>query len=145
MVARLAHPRVLLALGLFLIGVVLAFHAWGGPSDAMLVPRIVLTLWCVIALAITLAELSRGSGLGSGSLSTLPVLMAAVLIAAIAVASLGFLIPSLPLVALTLWMFRLRRPLPLAVGTLVIAGGLWFLFHHVLLIRLPTLLNSGAL
>lgn len=29
MVARLAHPRVLLALGLFLIGVVLAFHAWG--------------------------------------------------------------------------------------------------------------------
>lgn len=44
MVARLAHPRVLLALGLFLIGVVLAFHAWGGPSDAMLVPRIVLTL-----------------------------------------------------------------------------------------------------
>ncbi|MFS8173820.1 tripartite tricarboxylate transporter TctB family protein [Vreelandella titanicae] len=136
---------MLLALGLFLIGVVLAFHAWGGPSDAMLVPRIVLTLWCVIALAITLAELSRGSGLGSGSLSTLPVLMAAVLIAAIAVASLGFLIPSLPLVALTLWMFRLRRPLPLAVGTLVIAGGLWFLFHHVLLIRLPTLLNSGAL
>ncbi|MEL7979219.1 hypothetical protein AAG584_04205 [Vreelandella titanicae] len=72
-------------------------------------------------------------------------MMAAVLIAAIAVASLGFLIPSLPLVALTLWMFRLRRPLPLAVGTLVIAGGLWFLFHHVLLIRLPTLLNSGAL
>lgn len=145
MIASLVHPRVLLALGLFLVGLVLAFHAWAGPSDAMLVPRIVLTLWCGVALAITIVEFWRASGLGNWSLSALPVLMAAMLIAAIAVASLGFLIPSLPLVALTLWMFRLRRPLPLAVGTLVIAGGLWFLFHHVLLIRLPTLLNSGAL
>ncbi len=145
MVARLAHPRVLLALGLFLVGAVLAFHAWNGPSDAMLVPRFVLTLWCGVALAITLVEMSRVTGLGSWSLSTLLVLMAAMLIAAIAVASLGFLLPALPLVALTLWLFRLHRPLPLAVGTLAIAGGLWFLFHHVLLIRLPTLLTSGAL
>lgn len=145
MVARLAHPRVLLALGLFLTGVVLAFHAWGGPSDAMLVPRIVLTLWCGVALAITIVEFWRALGLGSWPLSALPVLMVAMLIAAIAMASLGFLISSLPLVALTLWMFRLHRPLPLVVGTLVIAGGLWFLFHHVLLIRLPTLLTSGAL
>nr|WP_163502103.1 hypothetical protein [Halomonas socia] len=134
-----------MALGLFLVGAVLAFHAWNGPSDAMLVPRFVLTLWCGVALAITLVEMSRVTGLGSWSLSTLLVLMAAMLIAAIAVASLGFLLPALPLVALTLWLFRLHRPLPLAVGTLAIAGGLWFLFHHVLLIRLPTLLTSGAL
>ncbi|NIC05652.1 hypothetical protein HBJ55_09460 [Halomonas sp. DX6] len=128
-----------------MLGVVLAFHAWSGPSDAMLVPRIVLTLWSGVALAITLVELSRVTGTGSWPLSTLPVLMGAVLIAAIAVASLGFLLASLPLVALTLWLFRLHRPLPMALGTLVIAGGLWFLFHHVLLIRLPTLLTSGAL
>lgn len=145
MVARLAHPRVLLALGLFLIGIVLAFQAWGGPPDAMLVPRIVLSLWCGVALVITIVEFWRASGMGNWSLSPLPVLMVAILVAAIAVAGLGFLIPALPLVALTLWMFRLHRPLSLAVGTLVIAGGLWFLFHHVLLIRLPTLLNSGAL
>ncbi|WP_148253129.1 tripartite tricarboxylate transporter TctB family protein [Aidingimonas lacisalsi] len=144
MIARLANPRVLLGLALFLVGIVLAFHAWRGPTDAMLVPRVVLTLWCGVALAITLVELSHATAMSSRSLSPLPVLMAAVLIAAIAVASLGFLLPSLPLVALTLWLFRLRRPLPLAVGTLVIAGGLWFLFHHVLLIRLPTLLTSGA-
>ncbi|GHC18953.1 tripartite tricarboxylate transporter TctB family protein [Aidingimonas halophila] len=145
MIARLANPRVLLGLALFLVGAVLAFHAWRGPTDAMLMPRVVLTLWCGFALVITFVELSHATAMSSRSLSPLPVLMAAVLIAAIAVASLGFLLPSLPLVALTLWLFRLRRPLPLAVGTLVIAGGLWFLFHHVLLIRLPTLLTSGAL
>ncbi|MGM8850634.1 tripartite tricarboxylate transporter TctB family protein [Salinicola halophyticus] len=143
MFASLIHPRVLTALALLLAGGALSVSAWQGPDSAMLVPRIVLTIWCVMALAILIGELVRRVPVKNVTLSPLPLLMAAVLIAAIATASLGFLIPALPLVALTLWLFRIRRPLPLLVGTIVIGGGLWFLFHHVLLIRLPALLTSG--
>lgn len=143
MLANLIHPRVLIALGLLLAGAGLSVSAWQGPADAMLVPRIVLTIWCVVTLAVLIGEVVRCVPLESVTLSPLPLLMAAVLIAAIAMASLGFLIPTLPLIGLTLWLFRIRRPLPLILGTLVIGGGLWFLFHHVLLIRLPALLTSG--
>jgi hypothetical protein len=145
MPALLNSPRVWVPVLLLAAGVGLSFYAWSGPSDAMLVPRVVLTLWSVIALAITLTELSRSMPTRHWAFSPLPMLMVAVLIAAVAVASLGFLLPSLPLVALTLWLFRVRRPLPLVLGTALIGGGLWFLFHHVLLIRLPTLLPSGVL
>lgn len=143
MLANLIHPRVLIALGLLLAGAGLSVSAWQGPADAMLVPRIVLTIWCVVTLAVLIGEVVRCVPLENVTLSPLPLLMAAVLIAAIAMASLGFLIPTLPLIGLTLWLFRIRRPLPLILGTLVIGGGLWFLFHHVLLIRLPALLTSG--
>lgn len=145
MFASLIHPRVLTALALLLAGGGLSVTAWLGPASAMLVPRIVLTIWCAMALAILIGELVRRVPVKNVTLSPLPLLMAAVLIAAIATAGLGFLIPALPLVALTLWLFRIRRPLPLLVGTIVIGGGLWFLFHHVLLIRLPALLTSGLI
>ena len=148
MLATLMHPRVLTALALLVAGAGLSITAWQGPESAMLVPRIVLTIWCVMALAILIGELihpapRQRKTQALRARSPLPLLMAAVLIAAVATASLGFLIPVLPLVALTLWLFRIRRPLPLVLGTVVIGGGLWFLFHHVLLIRLPALLTSG--
>ncbi|MBZ9558622.1 MULTISPECIES: tripartite tricarboxylate transporter TctB family protein [unclassified Modicisalibacter] len=145
MSSRVIQPRVLVAVLLLVVGVVLAGQAWSGPANAMLVPRVVLTLWSVIALAITVMELASHQSRDMRYLSPLPLLMASVLAAAVAVASLGFLVPSLPLVALTLWLFRVRRPVSLLMGTLVIAGGLWFLFHHVLLIRLPTLMTNGGL
>ncbi|MEC8916818.1 MAG: tripartite tricarboxylate transporter TctB family protein [Pseudomonadota bacterium] len=145
MFASLIHPRILTALALLLAGAGLSITAWQGPDNAMLVPRIVLTIWCAVALAILIGELIRLVPVKRATLTPLPLLMAAVLIAAIATASLGFLIPALPLVALTLWLFRIRRPLPLLLGTIVIGGGLWFLFHHVLMIRLPALLTNGVI
>lgn len=145
MVSTLLHPRVLTAFALLLVGVGLSVTAWQGPSDAMLMPRIVLTLWCAAALVVLVSELIQKAPIKRVQPSLLPLLMAAVLIAAIATASLGFLISVLPLVALTLWLFNVRKPLWLGLGTLVLGGGLWFLFHHVLLIRLPTLLTSGVL
>ncbi|WP_299260720.1 tripartite tricarboxylate transporter TctB family protein [uncultured Kushneria sp.] len=145
MTSTLFHPRVLTALALLLVGAGLSVTAWQGPSDAMLVPRFVLAIWCAAALVVLIGELIRRAPMPSAPRSPLPLLMAAVLIAAIATASLGFLIPVLPLVALTLWLFRVRQPLWIALGTLILGGGLWFLFHHVLLIRLPTLLTSGLI
>ncbi|GHB14930.1 tripartite tricarboxylate transporter TctB family protein [Salinicola rhizosphaerae] len=145
MLASLIHPRVLTALMLLLAGAGLSISAWQGPADAMLVPRIVLTIWCAVAALVLIGECAKRLPREGGGLSPLPLLMAAVLVAAIAMASLGFLIPILPLVALTLWLFRIQRPLPLVLGTLIIGGGLWFLFHHVLLIRLPALLTSGLI
>lgn len=145
MLATLIHPRVLIALALLVAGGALSVTAWQGPASAMLVPRIVLTIWCVVALGVLIGELIRRVPVSKATLSPLPLLMAAVLVAAVATASLGFLIPALPLVALTLWLFRIRRPLPLILGTIAIGGGLWFLFHHVLMIRLPSLLASGVI
>lgn len=145
MTSTLFHPRVLTAFALLLVGVGLSITAWQGPSDAMLVPRFVLTIWCATALVVLIGELVRRAPTARIQRSPLPWLMVAVLVAAIATASLGFLIPILPLVALTLWLFRVRQPVWLALGTLLLGGGLWFLFHHVLLIRLPTLLASGLI
>lgn len=145
MFAGLIHPRVLTAMALLLAGSVLSISAWQGPAGAMLVPRIVLTIWCVVAFAVLMVEVVRRTPVERISLSPLPLLMVMTLVAAIATASLGFLIPILPLMALTLWLFRIRRPLPLLLGTLVIGGGLWFLFHHVLLIRLPAMLTNGLI
>lgn len=144
MTISLIQPRLWLALALLAAGVGLSVPAWSGPGEAMLVPRVVLTIWCVVAVALVFIELVRSVPNPDFSLSALPLLMISVLVAAFAMARFGFLLPALPVVALTLWLFRIRRPLPLAVGTLVIGGGLWFLFHHVLLIRLPSLLTSGV-
>ncbi|MFC0338381.1 Tripartite tricarboxylate transporter TctB family protein [Kushneria avicenniae] len=145
MTSTLLHPRIVTAFALLLVGAGLSITAWQGPDDAMLVPRFVLTIWCATALMVLIGELIRRAPVAKAQRSPLPLLMAAVLIAAIATASLGFLIPALPLVALTLWLFRVRQPLWLVLGTLILGGGLWFLFHHVLLIRLPTLLASGLI
>ena len=138
------RPRLLLAMALLGVGAGLSVVAWAGPSDAMLVPRVVLSVWCLVALLIVVAEAARGVPAVTPSFSPLPLLMAAVLVAALAMKHIGFLLPSLPLIALTLWLFRVRRPLSLILATILIAGGLWFLFHHVLLIRLPSLLTSGV-
>lgn len=144
MSTSLIRPRLLLALALLGIGAGLSVAAWNGPSDAMLVPRVVLSIWCLVAVLIVVTELVKGAPAVAPSFSPLPLLMVAVLVAALTMKHIGFLLPSLPLVALTLWLFRVRRPLPLMLATTLIAGGLWFLFHHVLLIRLPSLLTSGV-
>ncbi|MGP9807817.1 tripartite tricarboxylate transporter TctB family protein [Halomonas sp. AOP12-C2-37] len=145
MPATLFQPRVLIALVLLIAGCALSISAWQGPADAMLMPRIVLALWCTVALFVLIGEVVSQLSVETMTFSPLLLLMAAVLTSAIATAWLGFVISALPVVALTLWLFRIRRPLPLVLGTLVIAGGLWFLFHHVLLIRLPAMLTSGAI
>ena len=84
MFAFLIHPRVLTALALLLAGAGLSITAWQGPDNAMLVPRIVLTIWCVVALAILIGELIRRVPVKRVTLTPLPLLMAAILIAAIA-------------------------------------------------------------
>lgn len=145
MLASLIHPRLWLALALLAAGIGLSVVAWNGPADAMLMPRVVLAIWCAMALALVIVEALRHAPAPRPSLSPLPLLMGAVLVAAVTMDTLGFLLPALVLVALTLWLFRVRRPLSLLVGTALIGGGLWFLFHHVLLIRLPALLNSGVI
>lgn len=145
MASTLIHPRVLTAFVLLLVGMGLSITAWQGPDDAMLVPRFVLAIWCAAALVVLIGELVRRAPMPKLERSPLPLLMVAVLIAAVATASLGFLIPVIPLVALTLWLFRVRKPLWLVLGTLILGVGLWFLFHHILLIRLPTLLTSGLI
>ncbi|MCG7599675.1 tripartite tricarboxylate transporter TctB family protein [Halomonas sp. McH1-25] len=145
MLASLTHPRLWLALALLAAGIGLSVVAWNGPDGAMLVPRVVLAIWCAMALSLVIVEALRRAPPLKPSLSPLPLLMGAVLVAAVTVDTLGFLLPALVLVALTLWLFRVRRPLPLLVGTVLIGGGLWFLFHHVLLIRLPAMMNSGVI
>ncbi|WP_136065127.1 tripartite tricarboxylate transporter TctB family protein [Modicisalibacter radicis] len=144
MIKRRVNANVLVALCMLAIGIFLSIVAWSGPGSSMAVPRATLSLWCFIALLITINELRRNIRIDSAMPVKVKMLMITVLVASLVIYYVGFLIVSAIIVPVILWLFKVRSPLHIALGTLLVGTGIWFVFHHVLLIRLPTLLESGV-
>ena len=112
--------------------------------NAMTLPRALLGLWVALALAVAVAELRARKGEVSDPVRPALWLGGLLLLAAVLLPVAGFALAITPLVAASLVVLGERRPLPLLLATALLGPGLWYLFHHVLLIRLPSIVPGGA-
>lgn len=112
-------------------------------------PSLLLIVWLALSFAALIRSYTKACGaetadeLKSREIVALLPIATVTLVMAIGTVYLGYLIPvglGLPIV---MWMLGERRPVQFIFSYLVLGPGLWFLFHHVLEIRLPSLLSGG--
>lgn len=166
-VTQLRAAPFLVSCGFTLLGavfLVVAFTTGGGRGnlaagdtpDAL--PRILLFAWVGLGLADILRQVvgSRTSspatdgdpaeGVRDKSQgSALAGVMALTLVLSIAIVFAGYLLPVLICLPVILFLTGTRKAMPFAAAFLLLGPGLWFLFHHMLGIRLPILLPGGLL
>ncbi len=127
-----------------------SFAAGGGVNAAstdspMRLPRILLAIWGALGLvclirAVVVAAPAEDASFAPGRL--LPFAGLVVLIV-LAIPFLGYLVAAGVGVAGLLWILGERNPVRGGAAFLLLGPGLWFLFHHVLDLRLPVLLSGG--
>ncbi|ATI41568.1 hypothetical protein CBW24_05835 [Pacificitalea manganoxidans] len=156
MVKRPAELAV--TLGLLAVAVAAFAASWasvGGVNAAsndqpMRLPRILLVLWTVLALACAgrAALVPAASGTapstaraGAGRVTAFAVVL---LMTAVSLPLLGYLLPVTIGLAILLWLLGERSPVRFAVALLLLGPGLWAVFHHGLGMRLPLLISGGA-
>ena len=158
---RSRAPQLAVSFGFTLLGLVFLFAAFAGKGggqgnlaagdtpDAL--PRILLFAWVGLGIADLLRQFLAMRAADAppeadepGKPAVLTV-MALSLVLAISIVFGGYLLPILICLPLILFMTGTRSPLALALAFLVLGPGLWFLFHHLLQIRLPVLLSGGVL
>ena len=113
--------------------------------NAMVLPRVLLALWAGMAAVVLVAEWRAAPARPAGDLRPVLWLGGSLLLAAVALPHVGFAVMVTPLVGLSLVAMGERRPFVLLLATALLGPALWFLFHHVLLIRLPSILRGGLL
>lgn len=113
--------------------------------NAMVLPRGLLILWAGLAIATLVADLRRPTASGRDGISTALWLCVILLASAAALPAIGFAATVTPLVPAALVAMGERRVLVLLLATTLLGPGLWLLFHHVLLIRLPSILPGGLM
>ncbi|MGB3553263.1 MAG: tripartite tricarboxylate transporter TctB family protein [Jannaschia sp.] len=146
--------RVGLAAGLLGLALILLVHTyadrytggmWATAPNAMALPRALLSVWAGLAGVVLVAEW-RGRVIASADDIRAVLWIAALLVAGAALLPwIGFLMAITPVVAGCLLALGERRPLVLILATAFLGPGVWALFHHALLIRLPSVLPGGLL
>ena len=149
---RAAYPLIL-AVALAAAGAALLAHSFAArystgviasAPNAMTLPRTLLGLWVALALAVAAAELRARTGGRADLVRPALWLGGLLLLAAVLLPVAGFALTVTPLVAACLVALGERRPVPLLFATALLGPGLWYLFHHVFLIRLPSIMPGGA-
>ncbi|TFL16050.1 tripartite tricarboxylate transporter TctB family protein [Jannaschia formosa] len=112
---------------------------------AMILPRGLLIAWGGMAAAAMAAEWLRPAPSDRDGTGTALWLAGVFLAGAIALPFAGFALTIAPVTFAALVVLGERRPLVLLAATALLGPGLWALFHHVLLIRLPSILPGGLL
>ena len=137
---------VALATGLLVHSTAPRYHTGIAASapNAMVLPQVLLVLWIGLGLAALVGDLRASRRVDGGRLRPALLLAAALLATAVLLPRVGFLIVITPLVPACLVALGERRPVPLVGATLLLGPGLWYLFHHQLLIRLPSVATGGA-
>lgn len=151
-----ALVRALPALALVLAAAALLHHSFAPryargmfatAPNAMVLPRVLLATIGLLACAVLVNEWRAPSGPAAGAQSAALRawgLAAALTVAALALPHTGFAIMITALIPVCLLLTGERRPFVLLAVTAVTGPGLWYLFHHVLLIRLPSIVSGGA-
>ncbi|MGN7870654.1 tripartite tricarboxylate transporter TctB family protein [Paracoccus sp. 22332] len=114
------------------------------PAD---LPLILLGLWALLSAIIFIRSLMPGQYEDIAPLGLMrqaPIVLI-LTVTILAMLSFGYLIPVSVGLALVLWLLGERRPLAFGLTWLVLGPGLWALLHHILQIRLPSLLSGGLL
>lgn len=147
-------PAVALALALLLAGIAAGLAAVGGAAvslgnlaaqgDPLLLPGILIGLWIALAGLILWREAARAPAREAGARKALAVIAASLASAAL-IAPIGMFLALALATPLVLWLCGERTAWRLIAVSAALGPGLWFLFHHVFLIRLPSLLSGGAI
>jgi len=112
-------------------------------------PLLLLSVWIglsAIVLIQSVVEARRGrSAEVLGEQGLVRLLPAVALVTAIAAGTVfvGYLIPVAIGLPMLLWLLGEHRPAHFIGAYLILGPGLWLLFHHILEIRLPSLLPGG--
>ncbi len=147
-----ALARALPALALLVGAGVLYWHSldprysagmFATAPNAMVLPRVLLGGIAVLAAAVLVMEWGRPLATHTDARRAW-MLAAAFAAAALALPFTGFAIMVTALMVVCLLVMGERRPLVLLTVTAITGPGLWYLFHHVLLIRLPSVISGGA-
>lgn len=123
-----------------------SYHTGFAASDpnAMLLPRALLAMLIALGCVAVWQDLRTLARPLPSSRAATVFLPAALLISAALVEYVGFLIAVTPLIAVTIVALGERRWKVVLATTAIVGVGFWFLFHHVLLIRLPSIASGGA-
>ena len=148
----------LLPLFLLLAGAVLLYSDIGDNSGggniaaahrSFSLPVALLVIWIGLAALLLVQSLVRLKAPSSGRLETPPMesvkLIAAIIITlatAVGTVYFGYLVPVTIGISAFLLAIGEYNPMRLTFGIFLFGPGLWFLFHHVLLIRLPSLISA---
>ncbi|HSJ96887.1 MAG TPA: tripartite tricarboxylate transporter TctB family protein [Myxococcota bacterium] len=123
------------------------YHTGFAASDpnAMILPRALLALLVALGALAAWRDLRVPDALPPPAPRMATLLLPAALLAGSAlVAYVGFLLAVAPLIAVALYALGERRWGAILATTAVVGVGFWYLFHHVLLIRLPSVMSGGA-
>lgn len=146
---RLAVASILLA-----TAIILMWHSFDGryargmfatAPNAMILPRGLLAIWMTLTVAAFVVDWVRPKTAAGDGLSAAIWLSGIFLAGAIALPHIGFAAMTTPVIGAGLIAMGERRVLPWLVATATLGPGLWFLFHHILSIRLPSVLPGGML
>lgn len=113
--------------------------------NAMVLPRVLLILWAGLALAGLVVDWRNPEASGRDGLSVAILLCGVMGTGAVALPAIGFAATVTLLVAAALIAMGERRIPVLLLATAVLGPGLWALFHHLLQIRLPSVLPGGLM
>lgn len=122
------------------------YHTGFAASDpnAMILPRALLAMLIALGALAAWRDLRTAVASQPDSRAATFILPAALLVASALVAYVGFVLAVAPLIAVALFALGERRWTALLATTAIVGVGFWYLFHHVLLIRLPSVASGGA-
>lgn len=122
------------------------YHTGFAASDpnAMILPRALLAMLIALGALAAWRDLRTAVASQPDSRAATLILSAALLVASALVAYVGFVLAVAPLIAVALFALGERRWTALLATTAIVGVGFWYLFHHVLLIRLPSVASGGA-
>ena len=146
--------ELVVSLGLVAVAVaalVASFDGGGGVNAAstdspMRLPRILLGIWIAFGLACAIRAAVLAEKVAPVRPKGWAIALMAMLVSLIAglLPVLGYLVPVTIGLAGLLYILGERNPVRGGAALLLLGPGLWFLFHHVLGLRLPVLLSGGA-
>lgn len=122
------------------------YHTGFAASDpnSMILPRALLAMLIALGALAAWRDLRTAVASQPDSRAATLFLPAALLVASALVAYVGFVLAVAPLIAVALFAMGERRWTALLATTAIVGVGFWYLFHHVLLIRLPSVASGGA-
>lgn len=146
-------PLLLLLAGAFLLYSDISSSSGAGNIAAaqrsFSLPVTLLVIWIGLAglllvqslvkLKVSSSEPRTASPVEAGKLIAVAIITLAT---GIGTVYLGYLVPVTIGIAAFLLAVGERNPVRLALGIFLFGPGLWFLFHHILLIRLPSLISA---
>ena len=114
-------------------------------GDPLLLPGILIVCWVALAGLILWRESRRTAGTTDPDPGRTWSVILVCLLGGAAVAPFGMLLAVAFTTPAVLWLCGERSFWRLLGVATALGPGLWFLFHHVFLIRLPSLLSGGLL